>query len=103
MHPAIEALRIKSSARAPIYLRAINAWSDAQRLLHQAGITNRAIADESGVPLATVSRALSLRFCGKTSHGPVIAVRSAAERLLPALTTAHWDEYDNNQKGMNDV
>lgn len=83
-----------SPRRDPIYLRA---WPMAKQMLYRAGVTERDIADEASVPLATVSRALSLKHSGKTGHAAVLAVRRACETLLPELTAEHWEEYDHAQ------
>lgn len=78
---------------------AFREWSQAQRLLYKYGTTNRDIADHSGVPLSSVSRALSLRFCHKTSHGIVLRVRRSVQILLMQAdggfgNFALWNEYD---------
>jgi hypothetical protein len=85
-----------SPPRGSLYQRLL-AGTEAQRLLHKAGITNRDISDKSGVSLATVNRALSLRFCGATGHAAVIAVRRACETLHPDINAKHWEEYDHAQ------
>lgn len=85
-----------SAPRGSLYQRLL-AGTEAQRLLHRAGVTNRDISDESGVPLATVNRALSIRYSGTTGHAAVIAVRRACETLCPDINASHWEEYDRAQ------
>ena len=94
--PNIAPTRNNGRARLPISARP---WTRAQRLIDRAGITQRDIADESGVPLASVNRALSVRWCGRTNHAAVLRVRMAVERLLADGPTPHelqtlWAEYD---------
>lgn len=84
-----------SAPRGSLYQRLL-AGTKAQRLLRKAGVTNRDISYESGVPLATVNRALSLR-CGATNHAAVIAVRRACEALCHDINANHWEEYDRAQ------
>lgn len=84
-----------NTRRLPVRHRA---WSQVQRLLRDNGITQRDIAEEADLPLASVSRALSLRFFGRTSYAIVIKTRRAAEQLLTehAITFSAddlWAEY----------
>ena len=86
-----------NTRRLPVRHRA---WSQAQRLLRDNGITQRHIAEEAGLPLASVCRALSLRFFGRTSYAIVIKTRWATEMLLLQHKVAFsdydlWDEYEN--------
>lgn len=74
-------------------------WTRAQCLLNKHGITNRAIADESGVPLATVSRSLSIKHFKRTGFANVLRVRDTCEALFVQKGAAinHiklWVEYD---------
>lgn len=82
--------------RGSLYQRLL-AGTEAQRLLNKAGVTNRDISEESGVPLATVNRALSIRYSGTTGHAAVIAVRRACEALCSDINASHWEEYDRAQ------
>lgn len=86
----------KTGPRLPISARS---WTYAQRVLERAGISQRDIADLSGVPLPTVNRALSLRWCGRTRYDSVLRVRVTAERLLANAKILEragplWTEYD---------
>lgn len=95
--PNISHTRNSSGPRLPISARP---WTRAQRLIDERGISQREIADESGVPLASVNRALSIRWCGRTNFAAVLRVRMAVERLLsadglgPLASRQLWAEYD---------
>lgn len=82
--------------RPPIGLRP---WTNVQRLLKEHNISQRWIEETSGVPVSSVNRALSLRFCGRTSYELVIKTRRAAEQLLAVQGADFnpetlWAEYD---------
>jgi len=74
-------------------------WTEAQWLLRQHGISQRDIAEESGVVLSAVNRALSIRHFKKTNFASVAKVRKACEGLLwqyiPIFdATSLWNDYD---------
>ena len=73
-------------------------WSQTQNLLRQHHITNRDIADSTGVALATVNRALG-RQADRVNHGDVTRVRTFIEAALrergwSGTSNDLWDEYD---------
>ena len=67
-------------------------WTLAQQTLRRYGISQRDIADEAGLPVATVNRALSLRFYDRTAYGAVMRMRAAAERLLREVVVLPIDQ-----------
>lgn len=86
----------KHKPRQPIPLRN---WTRAQHLLYGLHISNRDVADESGVPLTTVNRILN-RGGDNAFHSHVVKIRAAVERLLQesgreaAECVTLWEEYD---------
>ena len=87
----------KSTRRVAIPFRP---WTQAQWLLRKCKVSQRDIAEQSGVELASVNRALSIRFFHRTNFGSVTKVRRAVEQLLQESCDEYidfaelWNEYD---------
>lgn len=78
----------------------IRTWTRAQHLSHELKITQRQIAEQSGVDLSSVNRVLIIQSFRRVKYESVIKVRQAFEHILSEIGVCQinfkelWDEYD---------